>query len=78
MRLPAGNAGVAELTPDCHALSGNGGVELSAIDDAVESEEVVLIDRQGGGQISLAEVCATQGGTPSDIAMAIGPVVLRA
>ena len=52
-------------------------LDLSAIDDAEAGDEVVLIGRQGGGQISLAEVCAAQGGTPSDIAMAIGPVVLR-
>ena len=36
---------------------------LSAIDDA----EMVLIGRQG----------AAQGATPSDLAMAIGPAVLR-
>jgi hypothetical protein len=47
---------------------------LSAIDDA----EMVLIGRQGAAQISLAEVCAAQGATPSDLAMAIGPAVLRA
>jgi alanine racemase len=52
-------------------------LDLSAIDDAEAGDEVVLIGRQGGGQISLAEVCAAQGGTPSDIAMAIGPAVLR-
>jgi hypothetical protein len=38
---------------------------LSAIDDA----EMVLI--------GLAEACAAQGATPSDLAMAIGPAVLR-
>jgi alanine racemase len=53
-------------------------LDLSAIDDVEEGDEVVLIGRQGGGQISLAEVCAAQGATPSDIAMAIGPAVLRA
>jgi alanine racemase len=52
-------------------------LDVSAIDDADEGDEVVLIGRQGGAQISLAEVCATQGATPSDIAMAIGPAVLR-
>jgi len=52
-------------------------VDLSAIDDADEDDEVVLIGRQGGAQISLAEACAAQGATPSDIAMTIGPAVLR-
>src|SRR5271169_2059641 len=52
-------------------------LDLSAIDDAEEGDEVVLIGRQRAAQISLAEVCATQGATPSDIAMAIGPAVLR-
>jgi alanine racemase len=52
-------------------------IDLSAIDDAEEGDEVVLIGRQGAAQISLAEVCAARGATPSDIAMAIGPAVLR-
>ena len=52
-------------------------LDLSAIDDAEDGDEVVLIGRQGAAQISLAEVCATRGATPSDIAMAIGPAVLR-
>ena len=52
-------------------------LDLSAIPDASDDDEVVLIGRQGGAQISLAEVCARQGATPSDIAMAIGPAVLR-
>jgi len=52
-------------------------LDLSAIDDADEGDEVVLIGRQGPAQISLAEVCAARGVTPSDIAMAIGPAVLR-
>ncbi len=52
-------------------------LDLSAIDDADEADEVVLIGRQGGAQISLAEVCAAQDATPSDIALAIGPAVLR-
>ena len=52
-------------------------LDLSAIDDANEGDEVVLIGRQGGAQISLAEVCAARGATPSDVAMAIGPAVLR-
>ena len=52
-------------------------LDLSAIDDAEEDDEVVLIGRQGGAEISLAEVCAARGATPSDIAMAVGPAVLR-
>jgi alanine racemase len=53
-------------------------LDLTAIDDAEANDEVVLIGRQGSGQIGLAEVCTAQGATPSDIAMAIGPAVLRA
>jgi alanine racemase len=52
-------------------------LDLSEINDASAGDEVVLIGRQGGAQISLAEACAAQGATPSDIAMAIGPAVLR-
>ncbi len=52
-------------------------LDLSAIDDADEGDDVVLIGRQGPAQISLAEVCAARGVTPSDIAMALGPAVLR-
>jgi alanine racemase len=52
-------------------------IDLSAIDDADEGDEVVLIGRQGTAQISLAEVCSARAATPSDIAMAIGPAVLR-
>jgi alanine racemase len=52
-------------------------LDLSAIDDAAEGDEVVLIGRQGDAQISLAEVCAIRGASPSDIAMAIGPTVVR-
>jgi alanine racemase len=52
-------------------------LDLSAIDDADEGDEVVLIGCQGSAQIGLAEVCAAQGVTPSDIAMAIGPTVVR-
>jgi alanine racemase len=52
-------------------------LDLSAIDDAEEGDEIVLIGDQGGARISLAEACAAQGATPSDIAMAIGPAVLR-
>jgi alanine racemase len=52
-------------------------LDLSEIDNAAAGDEVVLIGRQGGAQISLAEACAAQGATPSDVAMAIGPAVLR-
>ncbi len=52
-------------------------IDLSAIDDAEAGDDVVMIGRQGGAQISLAEACAAQGATPSDIAMAMGPAVLR-
>ena len=52
-------------------------IDLSAIDDADEGDEVVLIGRQGSTQISLAEVCAARAATPSDIAMALGSAVLR-
>jgi alanine racemase len=52
-------------------------IDLSAIDDAEEGDQVVLIGRQGAAQISLAEVCAARRATPSDIAMAIGPAVQR-
>jgi alanine racemase len=52
-------------------------IDLSAIDDAEEGDEVVLIGRQGTAQISLAELCAARGATPPDIALAIGPAVLR-
>jgi alanine racemase len=53
-------------------------LDLSAIDEAREDDPVVLIGGQDGAQISLTEVCAAQQATPSDIAMAIGPAVLRA
>jgi alanine racemase len=52
-------------------------LDLSAIDDADEGDEVVLIGRQGRAQITLAEVCDVQGVAPSDIAMSIGPAALR-
>ena len=52
-------------------------LDLSAIDDAQEGDEVVLIGGQNDARISLAEACAAQGATPSDIATAIGPAVLR-
>lgn len=52
-------------------------IDLTAIDDAEDGDEVVLIGRQGAAQISLAEVCTAQGATPSDIALAVGPAVLR-
>jgi alanine racemase len=52
-------------------------LDLSAIGAADEGDQVVLIGSQAGAEIGLAEVCAVQGATPSDIAMAIGPAVLR-
>ncbi len=52
-------------------------LDLSAIPEAQAGDEVVLIGRQGSAQISLAEACAAQGVTPSDIALAIGSAVLR-
>jgi alanine racemase len=52
-------------------------LDLTAIDNAEAGDPVMLIGRQDGAQISLAEVCAAQGVTPSDLAMAIGPGVLR-
>ena len=52
-------------------------LDLSAIRDAREDDAVVLIGHQDGAQIGLAEACAVQQATPSDIAMAIGPAVLR-
>ncbi len=53
-------------------------LDLTAIDEARDDDPVVLIGGQDGTQISLTEVCAAQQATPSDIAMAIGPAVLRA
>jgi alanine racemase len=53
-------------------------LDLSGVSEAQAGDEVVLIGRQGSAQISLTEVCAARGATPSDIAMAIGPAVLRA
>jgi alanine racemase len=52
-------------------------LDLSEISEAEAGDEVVLIGRQGSAQISLAEVCAALGATPFDIAMTIGPAVLR-
>jgi alanine racemase len=52
-------------------------LDLTAVTEAEAGDEVVLIGPQGGVQITLAEVCAAQGATPSDIAMTIGPAVLR-
>ena len=52
-------------------------LDLTPIDNAEAGDPVMLIGRQDGAQISLAEVCAAQGATPSDLAMAIGPAVLR-
>src|SRR5262249_15521080 len=52
-------------------------IDLSAIPEAQEDDEVMLIGRQGDGEITLAEVCAARRCTPSDIAMAVGPTVVR-
>jgi alanine racemase len=52
-------------------------LDLSEIPDAAEDDEVVLIGSQHSAQISLAEACAHQHASPSDIAMTIGPAVLR-
>jgi alanine racemase len=52
-------------------------IDLTTIPKAQEDDEVVLIGRQGGEEITLVEVCAALQATPSDIAMAIGPVVSR-
>jgi alanine racemase len=53
-------------------------IDLTTIPKAQEDDEVVLIGRQGGEEITLAEICAALRVTPSDIAMAIGPMVSRA
>jgi alanine racemase len=52
-------------------------IDLSDHPDARDGDAVVLIGGQGDAAISLAEVCAAQRATPSDIALAIGPAVLR-
>ena len=52
-------------------------IDLSAIADAHEDDEVMLIGPQGGEEITLAEVCTVQNATPFDIAMSIGPMVSR-
>jgi alanine racemase len=52
-------------------------IDLSSVPSAQENDDVVLIGRQDGAEITLAEVCTTLACTPSDIAMAIGPMVLR-
>jgi alanine racemase len=57
-------------------------IDLSAIPDAQEGDEVVLIGRQTDAagscaEIPLSEVCATLRATPADIAMAVGPRVIR-
>lgn len=53
-------------------------IDLSSIGEAREDDPVVLIGGQDGARISLTEVCTAHQATPSDIAMAIGPPVLRA
>jgi alanine racemase len=52
-------------------------IDLSAHPDAEAGDPVVLIGRQGNAAITLREVCAAQHATPSDVAMTIGPAVLR-
>jgi alanine racemase len=52
-------------------------IDLSDHPAACAGDAVVLIGRQGDAAISLAEVCAAQNATPSDVAMTIGPVVQR-
>jgi alanine racemase len=52
-------------------------IDLSAHPDAEAGDAVVLIGRQGDAAITLSEVCAAQNATPSDLAMTIGPAVLR-
>jgi alanine racemase len=52
-------------------------IDLSDHPDAQDGDAVVLIGSQGDATIPLAEVCAAQNATPSDIALAIGPAVLR-
>ena len=48
-------------------------VDLTAHPEAQAGDEVVLI----GDTITLAETCATRGQRPSDLALAIGPLVER-
>jgi len=52
-------------------------IDLSRVADAADDDEVVLIGRQGGAAIALTEVCAAQHATAFEIAMAIGPAVMR-
>ena len=52
-------------------------IDLSAIAQGQENDEVVLIGPQGGEEITLAEVRTVQHATQSDIAMSIGPMVSR-
>jgi alanine racemase len=64
-------------------LLGQPGLEYMRVDltqhpDAMADDEVVLIGRQGSAAITLAAVCAANGHcAPSDIALTIGPAVLR-
>jgi alanine racemase len=52
-------------------------IDLTDHPDAQAGDPVVLIGRQGDAAIPLQEVCEAQRGTPSDIALAVGPAVLR-
>lgn len=57
-------------------------IDLSHLPEAQEDDEVVLIGGQtdaagNSAEIPLSEICAALGATPSDIAMTIGPRVVR-
>ena len=52
-------------------------IDLSLIPDAADGDEVVLIGRQGEVAITLDEICTHQNAMPSNIAMTIGPAVMR-
>ena len=52
-------------------------IDLTEHPSADAGDIVTLIGRQGDASITLPEVCAAQRATPSDVAMTIGPAVLR-
>jgi alanine racemase len=52
-------------------------VDLTAVPDAAVGDEVVLIGRQGGEQITLDEVADRHGLDPLHVALAVGPRVAR-
>ena len=52
-------------------------VDLTAVPDAAVGDEVVLIGKQGGEEITLDEVARTQRLHPLHLALAIGPRVAR-